>query len=598
MKKRWLIIIISIGLIILGVTSYFIFGRKQTSIYTTVNVTRGNIVQTVNETGTVKSGSELNLSFLNSGKINRIYFDVGATVTKDMILSELDTSGLNINKKDAQANLDVARSNLNKIRSGATAQDIALARANLEQAKKSDESAVNELDKVKKTVAENIAQAEKTLNDLKQDSTAEITAVPITTYQKSINDNKQNALNTIDNKLIVADTALDTIDRTINDADAKDLISVKNPIFLANTKADYDLSLKYLGNAQKSLAQAKSSKTDTDLENSLDEALLALNETFLALQDCFSALENSITSVTKLTQTQLDTFKTNISAQQTLIATAISAVESAKQTYNNSVLAFKNALDSAGKAYSLTKITGEQQIAVAESKAIAASEAVNISQAQYNKTIAPADKNDIALAEARIRQAQAALDSVSKQIENSQIKSPINGTVIKVNFKEGEQVITGTDVISMLGENNFEIEVLISEADIAKVVDGDKAVITLDAFGDDAKFNGQVVFIEPAETVVQGVIYYKVKAYFDIADRAVKSGMTANVIITTGEGNDVLVIPARAIVEKNGQGKIVRVLINGRLDERPVTTGLSGDEGMIEVLSGLKENEAVITYIK
>ena len=54
----------------------------------------------------------------------------------------------------------------------------------------------------------------------------------------------------------------------------------------------------------------------------------------------------------------------------------------------------------------------------------------------------------------------------------------------------------------MLGENNFEIEVLVSEADIAKVEKDDEVIITLDAFGDETEFTGIVYFIEPAETEV------------------------------------------------------------------------------------------------
>jgi multidrug efflux pump subunit AcrA (membrane-fusion protein) len=79
--------------------------------------------------------------------------------------------------------------------------------------------------------------------------------------------------------------------------------------------------------------------------------------------------------------------------------------------------------------------------------------------------------------------------------------------------------------------------------------------------------------------------------------------MTANISITTEEKQDALVIPGRAVIEKeNGQGgirKYVRVLkADGDMEEKRVEIGLRGDGGMVEVLSGVEEGEEVITYVK
>ena len=204
------------------------------------------------------------------------------------------------------------------------------------------------------------------------------------------------------------------------------------------------------------------------------------------------------------------------------------------------------------------------------------------------------------------------MDSVANQIENSIIKAPISGTITKVEYEIGEQTIAGKLVVSMLGENNFEIEVDISEADIAKIRINNPAEITLDAFGEDIEFVGKVYFIEPAETVIQDVIYYKVKVAFIEKEEqntnmsGIKSGMTANVMITTAEKDNILIIPNRAIVEKNGSGKIVRVLRQGEIQEASVQIGLRGDEGKVEVLSfgkaqdgsEVKAGDEVVTFIK
>ena len=97
------------------------------------------------------------------------------------------------------------------------------------------------------------------------------------------------------------------------------------------------------------------------------------------------------------------------------------------------------------------------------------------------------------------------------------------------------------------------------------------------------------------------MIYYKVKieAKFDKEySNQVKPGMTANVIITTEEKDNALVVPSRAIVDKNGEGKFIRILEAGVLKEIPVKVGLRGDDGIVEVVSELAEGIEVITYVK
>jgi RND family efflux transporter MFP subunit len=628
MKIKKIIIFSILVIFISGATIYFISSKNKAPTYSTALVERGNLSQSVNETGTVKSADELNLSFSSQGKLNKIYFKVGDNVKKDAILAELDYSALNISKKEAQANLDAATESYRKLIAGAEYKDIAVSKASIDQARNSYQSAKNELDKSKKIILENINQAEKTLNDLEKSGLSDMTTFEqaiITaqtslknakfTYQKSIDNNKQTSLTAIDGKIPVADNALDVIDRTIKDDDAKDLISVKNKIYLDNTNALYSSGIELLSRAIDGLKSAKITGSIDDIEAALNLTLNLCYKTLDALQNCFSALENSITS-SVFTQSELDAFKTNINAQQTAVSAALNSLESSKHSLSDSELAYAtnianaeqtlsqaqaaydNAKNNARNALSTAKISGDQQITAAETRVSAALETMRISEAQYNKTISPSSKYDISLADAKIRQTQAAVDSISKQIENNIIKSPIEGTITKINFKEGEQAMAGNSVFSILTQNNFEIEVLISEADIAKIVIDDKTEITLDAYGDEIKFKGKVIFIEPAETVIQDVIYYKVKVTFDPEGKIVKSGMTANIIIISAEKKDILIIPSRAVIDKNGLGKFARILINGVLEERQITVGLTGDEGMVEVLSGLKEGETVVTFIK
>ena len=73
--------------------------------------------------------------------------------------------------------------------------------------------------------------------------------------------------------------------------------------------------------------------------------------------------------------------------------------------------------------------------------------------------------------------------------------------------------------------------------------------------------------------------------------------MTANIVITTAKRDRVLQVPARALIESEGR-RLIRVLSGGQVLEIPVTIGLRGDEGLVEIIDGLSENDEVITFIR
>lgn len=625
--KKALIILVIIAVIGLAVI-FSILNNKNNVEYITVKAERGRIVQTASETGAVKSANELSLSFLNSGKINQVAVKVGDKVSKGAILAEIDYTTFELSSKEAQANLDVAQGSLNKLKAGANAEDLAIAKAGVQQAKTAYESAQTELGKTKKITTETIAQAKKRLSDLQSNTSADITTYEqaiITaqtnltnarfTYQNGLDNSRESALTTVDDKISKAIAALDAINRTLNDNDGKDLIGVSNKTYLDNTKLTYADAQILINTAQTSLNNAKSMQTKEYVLRALSDTISATNKTFDSLSNCFKSLENSIIS-SSFTQTELDALKANISAQQTSIGAAKTSLDVAKQAFNTALLAYdtnvtaaqtsldqastayNNAILEAQNSYNSTLLSAEQQITAAETRVSSSLKAWQVAEAQLAKTNAPANSYDISLAEAKIRQAQAMLENSKKQIENSIIKAPIDGTITKINFEASEQVSPGQPAILMLGTNNFEIEVLISEADIANIKLNDRADVTLDAFGDDKKFPGSVYFIEPAETIIQDVVYYKVKVQFEPGSENVRSGMTANVIIVTAEKDDALIIPQRAIIDKNGQGKFVRVLEGNNMVEVKTEFGLSGDEGMVEVISGIKEGDTIITSIK
>jgi len=199
-KKKKTILII--GAIIVILIAWFALSGGEKVEYVTAEVIRGELTQTVSEVGMIKSSQEIELNFLQSGKIGKLLVQIGDKVKQDQVLAELDYSFLTIKEQEAQANLDIAQANLNKMLSGATWQEIAVSQAQVNKAKAAYLSALDELDKVQKTTAENIAQAEKTLADFESGASDNVTPYEqaVITAQNTLNNTKSTYQQSADNK--------------------------------------------------------------------------------------------------------------------------------------------------------------------------------------------------------------------------------------------------------------------------------------------------------------------------------------------------------------------------------------------------------------
>jgi HlyD family secretion protein len=145
----------------------------------------------------------------------------------------------------------------------------------------------------------------------------------------------------------------------------------------------------------------------------------------------------------------------------------------------------------------------------------------------------------------------------------------------------------------LISTSPFEIEVNIPEADIAKVNIGNEAKVTLDAYGSETIFKAKVVSIDPGETVLEGVATYRTILHFLEDDKRIRPGLTANVEILTDKRENVIAIPWRAIMTKDGE-KFVRVLEGNEVKEVKVKTGLQGSDGNVEIIEGIREGDKVI----
>ncbi len=243
---------------------------------------------------------------------------------------------------------------------------------------------------------------------------------------------------------------------------------------------------------------------------------------------------------------------------------------------------------------SSTKLTNVVNVNTYQADVDSSQGQLKAAQDELAQITAPARKEDVDLHQAQVRQARAQVQLLESQTEDTTLKSPVDGQVVQIGKRVGEivQSMLQDPVITLLPASPFEIEVDIYEEDVAKMNIGNLVDISLVAFPEKI-LKGRVISINPAEEIIEGVVYYEVSISFDDPPAGVRPGMTVDLLIRTASRENVLVVPEEAIKEKNGKAT-VEVLIDETFKEREIEIGLRGSNDVVEVSSGLKEGEHVI----
>lgn len=225
----------------------------------------------------------------------------------------------------------------------------------------------------------------------------------------------------------------------------------------------------------------------------------------------------------------------------------------------------------------------------------------------------------LAVAEAAVKQAQAALEAAELDLTYTVIRSPIDGIVVSRLVEVGQRVnaTMSIPVIFMIAQDltKMQVDANVSEADIGGVTEGKEATFTVDAYPGE-RFRGFVRQVRNAPINVQNVVTYDVVIGVENTDLRLKPGMTANVSIIAAQRDHVLKVPNAALRFRPPQGTATTSAgptgrppgsgtaeatktvwkVNANGDPEPVTiqTGIS-DGNFTEVTGGpLSEGDQII----
>ncbi len=303
----------------------------------------------------------------------------------------------------------------------------------------------------------------------------------------------------------------------------------------------------------------------------------------------------------------------------------------------------QNAVENAKQAQAVGTQKDQQAIHAAQAKVDLDKATLTAAQtgASTPVTTTTVDPAAVDEAQAAVIQAQSSLTSAQKALDATTLTAPVDGTVSDVTKAVGDQVSggssstssssasssssssstsgtgggggggggsstggtggtgsnssssssTSTAAFTIVDPTAFEVKVGFPESDAVKVQVGQQAITTLDALPG-TSLAGTVQEIDDSATVTSNVVTYNAIVSVTNAPTTAKSGMTANVTVTTASKDNVLELPTAAVQTQAGNSYVNKV-VNGQSVQTDVTTGLQGDS-TTEITSGVSDGDQVM----
>lgn len=197
-------------------------------------------------------------------------------------------------------------------------------------------------------------------------------------------------------------------------------------------------------------------------------------------------------------------------------------------------------------------------------------------------------------AEARLKQAQAALNLARYNLDVSLMKAPFSGVIASKNAEVGEVInpMMGgfsptSGVLTLMDFSRVKIEIDATQQDVVRIKKGQLAQLRVTALPNRI-FQGRVSIVnitaDPASKK------FKVEVSVDNPDLALKPNTFGEVSLEVSTHEHALVIPQKAVLENK---YVFRVKDNNTVERIEVTIGLQNTD-MVEVMNGLNEGDLVV----
>lgn len=527
-------------------------GSGPTPAPQVVTVKRGNITTVITGSGNLAFSKTQDLVFSISGKVAELNIKLGDNVTEGQVLARLDTTDLDAAVSSADLAVKSARIDLN------TAE---LAKSNIANQELAVQSAQLSL------------------------RTAEQAQSSIATAGISL-ENAQNALAKLTYPYTYATFAFDVPAAlvSIHEARLNLNLAAQN---LKPDSPDYGVAMMKFRDAQTRMLEA-----EERLGRGID------------IQTLIKATDGTEDSTGRM-----GSIPWNTTDYWTLRSSQLT-VENARIALTNAENSYKNGVDNAN----LTLVKAQQSLKDARESYPTGLDRANVS----------------------LQTAQSNLEKAKRNQAKATLTAPFSGIATAVNISGGQEINAGQVVIAIADPNQLEAKVLVNEVDIPWVLESGSATLAVDAVSA-LNLPASVTQVAPTATVQQGVVNYTVTigVQSNVVDQSVdagqprptqrpgqqsgqqagqrsgqtrsssrgaqagapasiklRQGLSVSASITKQQGNNVLLVPAAAVIAQGTNRYLTVVKPDGTTERVQVQIGLT-DGANTEIIEGVAEGDSV-----
>ncbi len=664
MRTRLMQGVLGFTALTLLVGSFKIMGSKPAPPPpTTVTVTRGVVLASVNATGNVTVSDQLALDFPVGGKVVDIYVKEGQRVVAGQPLATIDDAAARAKVEQARADLDAAQENVRKLLVGSTPNEQQQNNTAIDAARSSLTKAGDTVTRAQDTLKTGSATRQNVVNDARRNlDNARATAAQHAKDLQLDIDQIQERLDEHTDQLNIhqakydfdsaqADSARAAELETLHRIDAMRAILVDIEDRMRDKKCN--TGTQQGGSAgQTTNTTTGTAGTRSNVANPLTLNAAAAKTTSTTTKgkggsgnskECERLAEqhDQVELDLRHEEDQLQVIRQDRNRYEGYVRDDAETLIQDRQTVEQD----ERDLADAKNALRLGQIEDQKRVNdaedqlnrgvddqkkgdLADQQAVAsARNDVDAAEAEVAQQVAakavqeerPKNSAEVAAAQADVNNKQAVLDDVQRQLDDTTLVAPTDGTVAVIGGRIGEEVPGGGSnrggfdasalsrppnaqapgsvssraggfvTLTDLGTN--EVKARFSEADTAKIKPGQAAKVEFESLGQ--QLTARVIRIDPIETVVANVVTYTVTLLLDKKLEEIKPGMTGNVDVIIAQKQNVLRLPVTAINPRNGRATVQVVKPDGEQETRQVSTGLKGDDD-IEVTSGLDAGDKVV----
>lgn len=178
-----------------------------------------------------------------------------------------------------------------------------------------------------------------------------------------------------------------------------------------------------------------------------------------------------------------------------------------------------------------------------------------------------------------------------REASTTMLKAPFDGIVLKANAAEGESIQPEDKLFDVVDTSSVWVQADLFPQDVASVREGDSAIVYVEGYPEE-KFRGRIAYI--SDVVNPETRATRVRVELPNPDRRLKLDMFATIQLPSRQQRAALLIPANAVQQVDGKSVVFVREQPQQFEMREVKLGPES-QGAVEILSGLKTGETVVT---